>query len=157
MPSSAYFAGFFDADGSVGIYASRKHLCGEPQYRLQTTVAQNSTPILEAFAAQFGGTVRQARSMKGRFPNGRVSWYWRVSGDLAFRFLAVVESHLIVKREQAQLGLQFQALVQEAKHLPRNGPDRVSGERKMELIRQRAECHLRMKELKHGFHQVPPL
>jgi len=96
----AYYAGFFDGEGSISIVRRKPH-----GHILHVDVGQVDRRPLDALKTRFGGTVqRQARHSYGQ----RDLWYWKVSARSALPFLEAVLPHLIVKREQAELALAFQ-------------------------------------------------
>lgn len=149
-PDLSYFAGFFDGEGSVGIYASGQHDCGKPRYRLTVSVGQsgfNVPKILKLFEATFGGSINEGKS---GMANGQRAWQWRVSAVTANEFLLAILPYVVVKRKQVELALEFQRLIFEATSLPRRGQSAINGVRKMELIELRKDCYERMKGLKHA-------
>jgi hypothetical protein len=147
--SLEYLAGFFDGEGSVGIYADGKHLNGEPKYKLQVTVSQSGHErplILELFHDRFGGSITRQLCKDRPVP----AWHWRVGHGPAADCLRIIEPYVIGKRPQVLVALAFAELVREAKHLPRRGPDAIDGTRKRELIAQRADYAVQIKELKRA-------
>lgn len=98
----AYVAGFFDGDGSVGIYKNTSL-----GYYLRTQITQNidtaSTALYEALQERWGGNVGEQRTY-----TGRLKYNWQVNGDLAVAFLRDIVPHLIIRKLQAELGIKWQ-------------------------------------------------
>ena len=80
-PSPAWWAGFFDADGYIGI---RNRLS------LMVTITQKHRAVIDAAREEFGGRVcRQG--------NG---WAWQAGGPAARNFLATIKPYAIEKLPQ---------------------------------------------------------
>jgi len=92
----AYFAGFFDGEGCVGIKKpSNRRNCHAPYI----SVSQVRPEVLLKLKAAFGGNVRFA-SKCGK--NG--IWCWQVVGmKRVLEFLRLIEPYLIVKKAEAQV------------------------------------------------------
>jgi hypothetical protein len=101
--TAEYAAGFFDGEGSVGIWirgGNTRH--GKPRkegYHPRASMANTYRPVLEAFQERWGGRIEQVPSTK---PQHRDRFYWRlnVRNDLA-QFLEDVMPHLQEKQERA--------------------------------------------------------
>lgn len=103
MLHMGYFAGFFDADGSVGVYCDKYKRKARPfdkdRYHLRVNVCNQNKQLLEGFAALWGGGVyRQARA-----------WIWTISATKAVNFLRDILPHVVHKREQVELAVEWQA------------------------------------------------
>jgi hypothetical protein len=96
----AYFAGFFDGEGCIRIQSSHK---GTSWHIRVTCVQRNPAPLL-LMVERYGGAA-------GKFSKGRNEdmWTWYAMGPKAAAFLERVLPYLIVKREQAEMALAFQA------------------------------------------------
>lgn len=98
-----YLAGFFDGEGSIGIYhkKNRRGSC------LKTQLAQNSCPavdtLMDLLTLRYGGCYRGSASR-----TGKICYGWQLSGDHAVAFLSDICSHLILKREQAEIAIMWQ-------------------------------------------------
>lgn len=99
-----YLAGFFDGEGSVGIYRRGKT---KQSATLSMTVVQNWSPeserLLRRWQETLGGYVTFARSA-----NGRLKMQWQASSWVAASILEVLEPHLVLKRPQVELALRYQ-------------------------------------------------
>lgn len=97
--TDAYFAGFFDADGSVMI----AHPPGRSHW-LIVSVWQNTLPVLRLLKDRYGGTVQVQHREQG---NKRAVYVWKANHAVAEAFLKAVLPWLVVKRERAELALEF--------------------------------------------------
>lgn len=100
----AYFAGFIDADGTFGIDSTCAYV----------SVSQVHPEVLEALAERYGGFVQGPFDFyEGRRPIYR----WTAKTRACRKALDAILPHLIVKRERAQLLLDYMAIGR----LPRKG------------------------------------
>lgn len=99
MATEAYAAGFFDGEGTVDIRYRKTHGGKYDRFELRCSMSQVNTEVLHWFHANFGGSVCSRKS-------GAIS-QWVVVGPSATDFLRRVHPFLIVKREQASIGLEF--------------------------------------------------
>lgn len=94
-------AGFFDGEGCIGVSRSKKgKLC--VYYSIQITAFQNVRAPLGIFHQLFGGTIRYSTT------HSTGGWVWQLSGRRLKVALEEMLPFLIVKREQAQIGIAFQ-------------------------------------------------
>ena len=91
--------GFFDGEGSVGIYRKGKM---DPCYRLIAQVTQNrvggAQNLMVGSAARFGGSVSSTGTQKKAL-------IWQISGSAAARFLAWIQPFIIFKKKQVDLAI----------------------------------------------------
>ena len=103
MMSAEYLAGFFDGEGSVGVYASGRNR----SYCLRAQITQVRTleteRLLLEMANRFGGSVSTFNKRLRRDALG-----WQASGDNAAAFLEFILPHLLLKREQAKVAIDYQ-------------------------------------------------
>jgi hypothetical protein len=101
--SLPYIAGFFDGEGSVGVYCRKDRSC----FHLRTQLVQNasavSIQIMDSLVLRFGGHYTRKPSKEGRFKLN-----WQLSSDNAARFLSQIEPYLLLKRPQVNLALAWQ-------------------------------------------------
>lgn len=95
---TAYLAGFFDGEGTVFIQESRG------RHYLRISVTQVNPEPLKLFQVIFGGTVLADKDR----PNRRKIYRWRLGGDRAALALLQLLPYLIVKLDEARLGIIFQ-------------------------------------------------
>lgn len=98
-----YQAGFFDGEGSIGIYKN-----GNGIFHLRTQLTQNilptSTILLEEFKNLYGGNLSQMKSSIYR--NG-AAYNWQLNGIGAVTFLQTLLPFLVLKKEQATVALSW--------------------------------------------------
>lgn len=119
MISLEYIAGFFDGEGSVGVYrASRPN--GRTNHYLRVQLCQNVSPLSEALfdelVERFNGSVSRQKTRTG------VKMNWQISSENAVAFLQAIEPFLILKRPQAMAVLDWWAI--RPKVLERSGAGR---------------------------------
>lgn len=104
-----WLAGFFDGEGSIGIYPRNANRTKTKKYYvLVVSLAQSGDDgkeILESVQHKFGGSVYSQTK-----PNHKVMWKWNVSAIKAQKFLEILEPFLIIKRSQAITGQYFMKL-----------------------------------------------
>ena len=105
-----YVAGFFDGEGSVGIYPRNTDRTGKIKYFvLVVSVAQSGEfgySILTHLCNIFGGTVYSGKP----HPTKKKMWYWNISADKGASFLNWFRFSSIIKISQIETALQFQML-----------------------------------------------
>lgn len=93
-PPLEYIAGFFDGEGSIGVYPD-----GRGRQHLRTQLAQNVTPasemLFEYLQARWGGNLGRDHNRIGTCFN------WQLNSDGAARFLSSIRPLLILKKQQA--------------------------------------------------------
>lgn len=150
-PSVAYFAGFFDGEGSISVQITGHSPSNRQQARLVVKVANTNYEILLCFKERFRGSLTESHSR--RHKNWAPWGNWTITGFGAAAFLEMIESYVIVKKPQVELGLEFWRF----KRLPRSercsfgapGPKgKICGQvRKPETLRLEAEFKERMHAL----------
>jgi transposase len=101
MPSAAYFAGFFDGEGYVGV----THNAANAAISLRVTVTNNHKGICDLFAGRFGGSVTPPRHYGEK--QGKGSWTWHAYAANAKAFLRAILPYVVVKKPQVELALDF--------------------------------------------------
>lgn len=99
---AGYAAGFIDGEGSIGIY--RHSTSG--QYQLRMSASNTVEAPIKLLQKLFGGSYRinqERTSEKHRNP-----YRWYIMGTQAARALTEILPYLLVKQEQAKLGIRFQ-------------------------------------------------
>ena len=132
MISDQYIAGFFDGEGSIGVYRN-----GRGNFHLRTQLTQNVLPSSEALLSglkeRFGGNLARMRSSIYR--RGE-AFNWQLNGTVAAQFLRTIRPYLVLKAEQADVAMAWQ----EAKPAPqRDARGRMVGARREHPIDLEAE------------------
>jgi hypothetical protein len=134
-----YIAGFFDGEGSIGIYLNGKKYGRTLRVQLTQTVTPQSTDLMTALRDRWGGSLCPYNKTLRR-----PAWNWQVSVASGYAFLLDVRPYLLLKADQADVALTWWA----SRALPRRGPD---GRRMPMLPETRAAdeaAELALKELK---------
>ena len=92
----SYIAGIIDGEGSITI--TRK---SSGCYSLVVTVANNNMNLHNFLKACFNGTISSSNR------NARTC-QWRLVANQAKNFLVLIAPYLLLKQEQAYLGIEFQ-------------------------------------------------
>ncbi len=101
-----YLAGFFDADGSVGIYNIKTK--GNNSYQVNITIANSGwhgRVICNLLRDKFGGSIIETTAKKSTHRN---AFWYKINGFQKVKeFLLYIKDHLIIKKDQAILCLEF--------------------------------------------------
>ena len=102
----AYTAGIVDGEGCIVIRKTPgKHDQMNPSHVLVVDIVNTSAALIDWLKMRFEGHVYETRQ---KAP-WRTKWSWRLTGSSAAAFLQQVHPYLVIKSEQARLGLEFQA------------------------------------------------
>jgi len=118
----AYMAGIVDGEGFIGIDSCCKRKNKPSAYQLRVGVVNTNRELLEWIKENFEGSV----SSRGK-PTSikhKQSYQWRVEAKKAGKLLRLIRPYLIIKREQANIGLEFRATYEKMKgvlYTHRNG------------------------------------
>ncbi|MFQ5552939.1 MAG: hypothetical protein ACE5EW_04390 [Thermoplasmata archaeon] len=108
--SLEYLAGFIDGEGSLMIAKTYVRRYGTTQYRSRLAISNCDRRILEAIKRDYGGIiVAQGHSVAGWKNGYQLVW----TSGMIRRFLPLIRSHLRIKRDQADLLLDFSRHVKE--------------------------------------------
>lgn len=102
----AYAAGLFDGEGHVGIVVV-KNGRGEVYHRLMLNVTNTNIEVIHWLFDRWDGAIHNPRYFAKE--EWRTAHRWTVSDGRASKFLQDVLPYLIIKKEQAELGIEFQA------------------------------------------------
>lgn len=109
MLKAEWVAGFFDGEGSIGIYRN-----GQGVFHLRTQLTQNVNPTTEEILSElrdtYGGNLARMRSPIYRRSE---AFNWQVNGTRAASFLVDILPHLRLKCEQAEVAIAWQS-----QHIP---------------------------------------
>lgn len=97
-----YLAGFFDGEGHIG--TSLQSLKHYRSYALHASITNTNREILEQIRTEYGGNISAKSHLADAWLHQyHIMWY----STAAKEFIAKIAPHLIVKKEQAELALQF--------------------------------------------------
>jgi hypothetical protein len=98
-----YIAGFFDGEGSIGIYFSSKGGCS-----LRTQLTQNKSKesklIVDYLQKGYGGNISEQKTL-----SQGIKYNWQLNAKKCSIFLEKIEPYLILKKKQAHLAILWQA------------------------------------------------
>ena len=99
-----YIAGFFDGEGSIGIYYRQKT---KDRFHLRTQLTNNKNRDMEKLMTylmdKFGGNLSEQVTL-----SGNIKYNWQLNSDKAVYFLKQIESYLIFKKDQAIIAINWQ-------------------------------------------------
>lgn len=104
--SPEYLAGFFDADGCVGIY-NRKSKANN-SYQVNIAIANSGWHgriICNLLKEKFGGSITETIAKKST--HRKAFWFKINVFQKVKEFLLYIKDHLIIKKDQALLCLEF--------------------------------------------------
>lgn len=144
MINRPYIAGLFDGEGCISLvkikrFDKRKTEGFTQKYALQVSIGQNQDfGIFEELKKKFGGYIKTTK------PKGFKLWHlWGKDGAV---FLKTILPYLVIKKEQAQIGIGFAKEYHVGnKRLARGRGHFVSEETKI----KREEIYQKLKELKN--------
>jgi hypothetical protein len=133
-----YLAGFLDADGSMGIYHCKD---SKGHFVLRVSFWTSHKDVIKLFEQckqEFGGYLRRWKG-KSRNPNRHTLIAWCLDCRKALNILKLLEPHLIHKKKQAQLAIQFYQLIDS---VPKNSHKHRG------LLKQKEDFKIQMHKLK---------
>ncbi len=95
--ASAYFAGFFDGEGYIGLLKRQRGKYTE--YFVQISIGQNDGAVMDWIKENFGGNVYLVKR------DG--SFYWTSSNRKALEILKRILPYMKYKKPQAELAIEF--------------------------------------------------
>lgn len=106
--SIAYVAGLFDGEGSVEIRRAEHYRNPDvaPLHTLRMAIGSTNREVITRLHEQFGGTVYEDKSRVAR--GHKCYWRWRLSATPTADLLEAMLPHLVIKREQASLAVEYQ-------------------------------------------------
>lgn len=110
--SKEYLAGFLDADGSICITKSQpinrnpNHI-RNPNHMLLVNFVSSNKKILITIARTYGKSVHKYSKSTNKLAKKKL-FQWGLTASNALKFLEDLLPFLIIKKEQAKLGIEFQ-------------------------------------------------
>jgi hypothetical protein len=139
----AYFAGFFDGEGTVSIGKGKKSL-----YLLACCIGNTDIEPLKWCGRRYGGKLLGPHN---RGHNHKPAFRWSVDARLGERFLRLIRPYTIIKSARIDLALEFRELFKGEWILPR-GREKVSAAnvaKRDRVMSLRHDYYLKMKQLNH--------
>ena len=100
----AYFAGFFDGEGCIFINRFWSAARQKRFYALQITVTNTNPVPLKLYQEIYGGALRYRKRNKS---HEKSTATWTVKSAMAENFLEDMIPHLIVKKDEAEVALEY--------------------------------------------------
>ena len=103
----AYFAGYFDGEGSIGIYKHKSKSCKRGYtFELLCQISSTEHEVIWLFREKFGGSFR---SFKHKETKKKRIWMCQICSRQALKFLQRIYPFLKLKKAIAQLAIEFQS------------------------------------------------
>ena len=107
--TNEYIAGLFDGEGNVNIYRHEYDAPRKAGYELSIAIHNTHKGIVERLHGEWGGYL-QARIRKT--DKWKTGYAWKLSSNEAIALLEKIIPFLVIKREQAEVAIEFQKLKQ---------------------------------------------
>lgn len=136
----AYAAGLFDGEGCVAIRRQfRKTPAGSvcESYTLWVQISNVHPAPIARLRDQFGGSCQISRYKKA---SQRDCYVWCMAGPLALIFLEAIRPWLVIKADQADIGIEFQRAKKYRGKLGMAGEDRTRERRQYQRIAELKFC-----------------
>lgn len=141
----ARMAAYIDGEGSILINTQKRGTAITIGYYLRITVANTDVRLMQWLKETFGGTFKNANTAKYYIgKNYKQCYHWGTSAHRAAWILHNCLELFIIKRDQAELGLQLQVSMSRF----RNGRLGKNKELPTELRQERAEIKAKLLVLK---------
>ena len=131
----AYYGGLFDGEGSVFVSHQYRPSRMNKGLCLVVSVAMTDTIALRALLKDFGGSI----STCGRMPkptHHKQPYKWTVKARLAVAFLSSIRPYTLIKTDQIDVALMFQARINTVDFRGRGGLPMEEYEARLELMRR---------------------
>ena len=104
----AYLAGIIDGEGCITLRRAHKKRSGTTQYSLQLVISTTSIKLRAWLETIFRLKPHIWNpQLKDIHPNWRLQYAFHLNGAPASSLLSIVLPYLVIKREQAQLGVDM--------------------------------------------------
>jgi len=100
----AYLAGIFDGEGSISITKSHRNKKFNPTYAIRISVQMCNPYIPHLFLDTFGGSINCYEHKGNQLPH----WHWHLWSTKAIPFLETLMPYLRLKKNEAELAIEFQ-------------------------------------------------
>ena len=151
-----YIAGLFDGEGWITIAkldlgGYRKYSKDYMRYQLHIGIGMTYRPVITQLHSQLGGGEFVInRSAQAKMPKARTNYLWKLSSNPAAAFLNQVLPYLVVKKEEAEIAIEFQLHVR--KHV---GDMCHRPEMRKAIYAEREKYYKKVKSLKKRCFDTP--
>lgn len=132
-------AGVVDSEGCISAYGCKHRQYPGKVWSLKVLVVNTDIRMIVRLRELWGGRVRSRAKVRDP-KRHRACWLWELCGHRACDFLWAIRHELVVKREQADLAIEFGNLMNTS------GDTRKVGE---DNLRRREELSAQLKLAKH--------
>jgi len=142
----AYIAGFFDADGHVSILKQKPKppRWKNPTYQLRAVITNSNEAIIDGINLAFNDMGYKHGPYASNFKNGKPLFQLHFAGQKCKQFLQVLNPYLVIKKTQAEIGINY-PLLKERTH-------KGKGLTKLELSERESLYQLMKKLNQKGVH-----
>lgn len=134
----ARIAAFIDGEGYVGIGKTRDNRYPSPRYILIVSVSNTDTRLMD-YLLQFSGAISHSNK-PSKEDNRKQCYQWKNEQKEAVFVLKLVLEYLLLKRKQAELGIEFYETCFD-------GYEHMGGILSPAILNQRESYYNRLKEL----------
>lgn len=115
-----YVSGLFDGEGWITIVKQQLGGYGHyndhyVRYQLAIGIGMTNKPVIEKMHRQFGGGFIHKRPNLVKLPKARLAYMWKITSQPAADFLKLAAPHMVVKKDEAEVAIEFQKHVR--KHI----------------------------------------
>jgi len=147
---SAYLAGFFDGEGTLGVYkvSDPRRKTGGFYYRVNMKIVNTHKGVIFGLCEKYGGSTVVYHPRQGQ---AQTAYTWSVNkADLQLEILLDIFPYLIVKKEQAEIVIEFLRVMKETRWQGQGGKQRTGlAIQKYERLN---DLYIRTKELNGRWH-----
>jgi hypothetical protein len=104
IEDNIYFAGFFDGEGCITCYSNRTGY-----YQIKASCTNTKKEVIEQMQVLYGGGIHVME--KSPLSNSKMAWQWAAGGKTLIPFLQAVLPYLRLKKEQAEMALEFMTTI----------------------------------------------
>lgn len=106
----AYIAGFFDGEGSIVIPRRYTNLRRGCKFSLSVRIVNTYKPVIDLCQRLFGGYVYEKPIEKSHH---KQAYQWYVNAQKGEDFLKLILPYLVVKKEEAEIAMEFRNMQRE--------------------------------------------
>jgi hypothetical protein len=136
-PRLAYVAGLIDGEGCLRIHRQSKKTTSTYIPIVQMSMTVKANILRDQLVKEFGGKMYDQTFKESKWAD---QWQWRINGDEASDFVRKIYPYLMLKKPQANVILELQAL-KESQPMNKNGTRNWSQEAKEVAAKLKKQMH----------------
>lgn len=133
-----YLAAMIDGEGTIMIEKNKPLKKKNIGYVLSVKVYNTNKELMEWLKTNFGGGVHSRK-----YEENKTTYTWHIHSENAYKILKRTMDYLIIKREQAELAIDFQKKLVRRTHYLTNGSNGIP----LWLSNKREEYYQKLKEM----------